>query len=128
MTKHKTSIDFERKIADLQKVLSHPVRIAILQILSQDEACVCHMEAALGFRQSYLSQQLAVLRTAGIIIDRRDGWNVYYQIHDRRILDFLQLSKELLNLEVSLIPIKPQNCPCPKCNSGQIKGSCSNQS
>jgi ArsR family transcriptional regulator len=128
VNRHKTPIEYETKIADLHKVLSHPVRIAILQILSQDEACVCHMEAALGYRQSYLSQQLAVLRKAEIIVDRRDGWNVYYQIQDKRILDFISLSQQFLRLETSLIPAKPHNCPCPKCNPSQIKGSCSNHS
>jgi len=44
------------------KLLSHPTRMAIMEILRQGEECVCHMEAILGHRQAYLSQQLAVLR------------------------------------------------------------------
>ena len=40
------------------KVLTHPARLAILEILRDGEHCVCHMEAYLGFRQAYISQQL----------------------------------------------------------------------
>ncbi len=59
--------------AEIFKLLSHPCRLAILYTLRSGEECVCHMEATLGYRQAYLSQQLAVLREAGIIQDRRDG-------------------------------------------------------
>jgi len=53
--------------AEIFKLLSHPCRLAILYTLRSGEECVCHMEATLGYRQAYLSQQLAVLRQAGII-------------------------------------------------------------
>jgi ArsR family transcriptional regulator len=59
--------------AQVFKLLTHPARIAILNLLRDGEHCVCHLEAYLGFRQSYISQQLAVMREAGIIQDRRDG-------------------------------------------------------
>ena len=50
----------------LLKALSHPARLAILEALRQGEACVCHLEALFGWRQAYLSQQLMVLRAAGL--------------------------------------------------------------
>jgi DNA-binding transcriptional ArsR family regulator len=40
------------------------------------------MEAHLGYRQDYISQQLMVLREAGLIQDRRDGWNVFYRVSE----------------------------------------------
>ena len=55
------------------KALTHPARIAILEILRDGEHCVCHMEAYLGVRQAYLSQQLAVLREAGLIEGEIEG-------------------------------------------------------
>ena len=60
-------------LAALFKVLMHPTRLAILGILRQGEECVCHMEATLGLRQAYISQQLSVLREAGLVSVRRDG-------------------------------------------------------
>ena len=67
----------------LFKLLTHPVRLAILEILRVGEHCVCHMEAHLGYRQAYISQQVAVLREAGLIRDRRDGWNIFLS-HGKR--------------------------------------------
>jgi len=57
--------------AALFKLLSHPSRLAILQVLRDGEECVCHMEAALGLRQAYISQQLMVLRQAGLVISAK---------------------------------------------------------
>lgn len=127
MKAQKLSLDFETQEANLLKILAHPVRIAILKILRQEEACVCHIEATLGYRQAYLSQQLAVLREAGIISDRRDGWNVFYQIQDHQVLDILDISTKFMILGSSEIPLKPVNCTCPKCSTHQSKGSCNNQ-
>jgi len=67
----------ETQTYDLQvqifKVLTHPARLGILEILRDGEHCVCHMEAYLGFRQAYISQQLAVLREAGLICGETEG-------------------------------------------------------
>jgi ArsR family transcriptional regulator len=127
MKSEKISLDLENEQANLLKLLAHPVRIAILKILQQEEACVCHMEATLGFRQAYLSQQLAVLRQAEIISDRRDGWNVYYQIQNEGILEILQLSEKLAGPGKSEIPFQPASCPCPKCSAKTGKESTCNQ-
>ena len=43
--------------ARLFKILMHPGRLSILDMLRDGEHCVCHMEAHLGYRQSYISQQ-----------------------------------------------------------------------
>ena len=69
----------DERTADFFKALMHPVRLRILAILRNGEECVCHMEAALGLRQAYISQHLTVLREAGVVSVRRDGWNIYYQ-------------------------------------------------
>ena len=127
MRANKLSLDIETQEANFLKLLAHPVRIAILKILRQEEACVCHMEATLGYRQAYLSQQLAVLREAGIITDRRDGWNVYYQIQNHQVFGVLDIAAKFLQSGKSEIPFKLVNCLCPKCTTNQIKGSCSNQ-
>ena len=105
--------------SNLFKLLNHPVRLAILDILQHDEACVCHMEAVLGKRQAYISQQLAVLRAEGIIRDRRDGWNIYYQIADPRVFELIELAKRFYPEQASPPPglLKPERCPCPRCSS-----------
>lgn len=102
--------------SQLLKRLAHPVRLAILQILAQDEACVCHLEAALGYPQPYLSQQLAVLRDGGLISDRRDGWNVYYQLTRPETINLLDIAAELIGVPGANKPLQPTLCPCPMCN------------
>lgn len=111
----------EVKQAQLFKLLTHPVRIAILQILGKEEACVCHLEATLGYKQAYLSQQLAVLREGGLISDRKDGWNVYYRLEDEHILTIIDAMRVMTNESTNPRTKTPEACPCPKCNPGTEK-------
>ncbi|MDH7486562.1 MAG: metalloregulator ArsR/SmtB family transcription factor [Anaerolineae bacterium] len=105
--------------AQIFKALAHPARLRILETLEQGEACVCHLEALLGFRQAYLSQQLAVLRQAGLVGDRREGLNVFYCLMDERVPMLLRLmrGKEAAHVDhVSPAAVLP-NCSCPRCRS-----------
>lgn len=104
------------KQARLFKALMHPVRIQILDILRSSEACVCHIEAILGLRQAYVSQQMAVLRKAGLISDRRDGPNIYYQIVRREVLDLLDMARALVG-EDEQSQLLPAGCDCPRCTT-----------
>ena len=105
------------------KVLTHPARLAILEILRDGEHCVCHMEAYLGLRQAYISQQLAVLRDAGLIQDRRDGWNIFYRVTDERIYEVLNTVRRITG-QVEPNVVKPNTaCPCPQCNPQAGMGS-----
>lgn len=105
--------------AQLLKVLTHPARLAILEILRDGEHCVCHMEAHLGFRQAYISQQLMVLREAGLIQDRRDGWNVFYRVTEPRIFEVIKAVEQMLTPEqISRVEHAAISCSCPKCSAG----------
>ena len=121
----KLDLDTQKKQANYLKYFTHPVRIAILQILGNGEACVCHIEAVLGLRQAYLSQQLAVLREGGLISDRKDGWNVFYQLTDPQILNVLHAIQPMISddlpPETSLVP---ESCSCPKCAVVVEKTNC----
>jgi DNA-binding transcriptional ArsR family regulator len=97
----------------------HPARLEILDILRDGEHCVCHIEAALGYRQAYISQQLSVLREAGLVQDRRDGWNVHYRVVQPQVFALLDVAITMTGGQ----PIKRNavhgaeldNCPCPRC-------------
>ncbi len=67
------------------KALAHPARLQIAEILRDGEACVCHLEAHLGYRQPYMSQQIMVMRRAGLLAERRDGTYVFYRLTDPRV-------------------------------------------
>lgn len=105
---------FEKQ-AQVFKVFTHPARLAILEILRDGEHCVCHMEAHLGYRQSYISQQLSVLREADVIQDRRDGWNIYYRVVDNQIYDVLDAMYQMTGMKKPQINHSVQ-CECPTCS------------
>lgn len=111
-----------RKQAELFRALSHPVRLRILDLLSRQEACVCHLTASLGQRQPYVSQQLAILRDAGLVADRREGTLIYYRLADEHLARLLAEGKTLVqDLSAELVTFPPlpvealENCPCPRC-------------
>jgi DNA-binding transcriptional ArsR family regulator len=117
-------MDFFEEQAALYKALSHPTRLAILEILREGEECVCHMEAALGLRQAYISQQLMVLRDIGLVENRRDGWNNFYYVVKPEIYAVLDdaagvygKSRTAKDKPFRLMH-KPADCSCPKCTSG----------
>jgi ArsR family transcriptional regulator len=114
---------FEKE-AKLYKALMHPTRLAILDILRSGEECVCHMETALGLRQANISQQLMLLREAGLIMDRRDGWNIFYQVVKPEIYQVIDAAALLVgDSQDEKLPAGARKryatCECPKCNNDQ---------
>jgi ArsR family transcriptional regulator len=107
---------YERQ-AEILKALGHPVRLQILDILRDGEQCVCHIEAVLGLRQAYISQQLMTLRKAELVADRKDGLRVYYHITDRAVIRVLDQSRALLEQQGVRFSLKfmPHDCSCPSC-------------
>ncbi len=103
--------------AKLFKVLMHPARLAILDLLREGEECVCHMEAYLGFRQAYISQQLMILREAGLVEDRRDGWNIFYRVIKPEVYQVIDAAKKVTGEEHIRLPLRltENACTCPKC-------------
>ena len=75
----------------LMKVLSNPDRLMLLCELADGERNVGELEEALGIVQPTLSQQLAVLRSEGLVNTRRDGKNSYYQIASPQALAVMQV-------------------------------------
>ena len=67
------------------KALSHEGRLMILYHISAGEKSVTELEDLLGVRQAAVSQQLARLRSEGLVATRRDGKAIYYSIRDLRV-------------------------------------------
>ena len=70
------------------KSISHPLRLKILCVLGDQEACVQEIVDAVGTSQSNISQHLAILRDKGVLVTRKDANRVYYRVGDSRILLF----------------------------------------
>lgn len=116
------AISAYQRQAQLFRALSHPVRLRILDILSRQEACVCHLTAILGKRQPYVSQQLATLREAGLVTDRRDGTLIYYRLADDGLSALLEqgktVTRDLMDGSLVFPPVPGEalaHCPCPRC-------------
>ena len=109
----------ERISAPLTSIASSQ-RIAILLAIGIGEACVCHLETALGWRQAYISQHLMSLRKADILLDRREGRYVFYRLKDASLLDLITASARLSGLSAESVSalINTQfhpSCECPQC-------------
>lgn len=83
--------------ADFFKTLGHPARIRILEILRDGEASVSELLTQMELEPSHLSQQLGVLRRAGIVQSRKEGASVHYSVADPRIFTLLETAREILS-------------------------------
>ena len=104
------------KSAQFMKTLAHPVRLSILNLLRDGEVCVCHLEAALDQRQAYISQQLAQLRAAGLVEDRREGWRIYYHVTRPQVFEIIDAVGHLMGYDRQRQPRTVlDDCSCPAC-------------
>lgn len=83
--------------AEFFKTLGHPVRIRVLELLSERERAVAEMLPEVGVEAASLSQQLAVLRKANLVITRREGSNVYYSLTHPQIAQLLRVARGILS-------------------------------
>jgi DNA-binding transcriptional ArsR family regulator len=82
--------------AEFFKTLGHPARIRILELLSEGEHSVTALMPELGLESSHLSQQLAVLRRAGMVVARKQGNNVIYSMASEDMAELLLLARKVL--------------------------------
>jgi DNA-binding transcriptional ArsR family regulator len=112
-------MEIYEKETKLYKTLMHPARLAILDLLREGEECVCHMEATFGYRQAYISQQLIVLKEAGLVEVRRDGLNIYYRVIRPEIFDVMDAMRAVTGKRPVAAKPKRNACSCPKCTGEQ---------
>lgn len=87
--------------ADAIKALAHPKRLQIIDLLSDgSERTVTELQDDTGLSQSNVSQNLALLRSSGIVQARREGNNVYYSVRDPRILKAVALLRVVLEARI----------------------------
>lgn len=82
--------------AELFKALAHPARVRALEKLVASELSVGELAELLDIEIAQLSQQLAVLRKAGIVATRRDGNTIFYSVRDPRMSRLLAVAREML--------------------------------
>ena len=80
--------------ADLFKAIGHPMRVRILEILANGPVSVSELNRHIGAEASHLSQQLGILKRAGIISSAKQGSSVTYFLVQKDVIDLLHLAKE----------------------------------
>lgn len=86
-----------RTLADMFRLLGDPGRVRILYaLLEAGELCVSDLCLAVGAPETSVSHALRLLRTAGIVRNRRAGRNVYYGLDDAHVGLLLELTREHL--------------------------------
>ncbi|NUS45871.1 MAG: helix-turn-helix transcriptional regulator [Mycobacteriaceae bacterium] len=82
--------------ADFFKTLGHPVRIRVLELLSEREYAVSEMLATIEVEAANLSQQLSILRRTGLVAARREGLSVTYQLTSSHVAELLAVARTIL--------------------------------
>lgn len=83
------------------KTLGHPSRIRVLELLSEQEHSVGELLQTMDIEASNLSQQLAVLRRAGLVTTRKEGSTVYYSLVSAQIADLMGVARSILTSVLS---------------------------
>jgi DNA-binding transcriptional ArsR family regulator len=87
--------------ANLFRVLGHPARIRILELLRGGERSVGALQAELGLDSGGTSQHLAALRRIGLVESRREGTSVYYRVDDERVFDLLAVGRAIITRQLA---------------------------
>jgi DNA-binding transcriptional ArsR family regulator len=82
--------------AEMFRCLGHPARIRILELLSEEDLAVHQLLSSITIEQSNLSQQLSVLRAAGLVAQRREGAEVIYSLALPEVRELLRAGRHLL--------------------------------
>ncbi len=83
------------------KTLGHPARIRILELLVEADRSVGELQPEVGLESSNLSQQLGVLRRAGVVVTHKVGNNVIYSIASPDIAELMAVARKVLTTVLS---------------------------
>ena len=90
-----TQARFEAR-ARIMKAMAHPTRLFMVDELSRGERCVCELTEMVGADMSTVSKHLTVLKSAGIVQDRKSGLQVYYSLRCPCVMNFFSCVESVL--------------------------------
>ncbi|MEE8406215.1 MAG: metalloregulator ArsR/SmtB family transcription factor [Acidimicrobiia bacterium] len=96
------SQELDRLHASICKGLADPKRLLIINTLREGPMSVSEICEDLGLPQSNVSQHLAILRDKGLVVSKRDGQFVYYSLSSRKIVEAMDLLREVMAEQFSL--------------------------
>jgi DNA-binding transcriptional ArsR family regulator len=84
-----------QRYAAISHALADAKRLCVLELLSSGERSVSDLSREAACHVPNMSQHLAVLRSAGLVLSRREGSTVYYRLSDPQILEAYSLIKSI---------------------------------
>lgn len=93
--------ELRRFKAEIFQALGHPTRIAIVEVLRDGELGAGKIIAQLGLEQANASQHLTVLRSKQIVVNRKEGNQVYYSLRDPALVEVLDILKRYFYSQLS---------------------------
>jgi ArsR family transcriptional regulator len=84
--------------AEFFRMLGHPVRIRVLELLQDGPTPVRDLLADIGGEPASLSQQLTILRRSGIVVSERQGSTVLYAMAGTDVADLLRAARRILTV------------------------------
>ena len=82
--------------AEFFRIIGHPARVRILELLRDGERSVGELQAAVNLDSSGTSQHLGVLRRQGVLESRKEGTSVFYRVRDPRTFQLLEVARQIL--------------------------------
>ena len=87
--------------ANLFRVLGHPARVRILELLRGGERSVGSLQAELGLDSGGTSQHLSALRRIGLVESRREGTSVFYRVDDQHVFELLEAGRAIITRQLA---------------------------
>lgn len=87
--------------AEIIQSAAHPIRLAVIEFLSNGEQCVCDIVEHVGAQRSNVSRHLSVMVKASVLESRKEGLKVIYSLRTPCILKFLSCVEQVLKERIA---------------------------
>jgi len=93
--------DIYKRKAQIIKAMGHPSRLAMLDALREGERYVCELQRIVGTDMSTVSRHLALMKSAGLVADRKQGLQVFYRLRTPCVLEVFACVEGVLQADAA---------------------------
>ncbi|MCK4999538.1 MAG: winged helix-turn-helix transcriptional regulator [Anaerohalosphaera sp.] len=97
-------------VAEIIRATSHPVRLAIIEILANGERCVCEITELVDANRPNISKHLSLMLRSGILNMHKDGLKTMYSLKSPCVLQFIKCGGKILKKKLEdQLDLLPEN-------------------
>ena len=96
--------------------MAHPSRLMMIDALASGEMCVCDLQRVVGSDMSTVSKHLTVMKSAGIVQDRKVGQQVFYSLRVPCIIQFFGCVEAVMASRFAPLPADAPRPDIPACS------------